>query len=94
MVKKKQDEKGKLRPDVNETAHRIMREATGQAPKTKPPGERADEEKDPEAVKRGAKGGKKGGPARTKKVSAERRSEAARKAARARWKKNHTGGGK
>ena len=30
-------EKKKLRPDVNEIAHRVMLEATGQAPKTPPP---------------------------------------------------------
>lgn len=52
------DEKKKLRPDVNETAFRVMREATGQAPRTKPPGERDEGEKNPEAVKRGEKGGK------------------------------------
>ena len=52
MVKKK-----KLRPDANEIAHRVMMEATGHAPKTPPPSERSEDEKDPEAVKRGRKGG-------------------------------------
>ncbi len=41
--------------------------------------------KDPAAVALGRKGGLKGGMARAKKLTAEERSEAARKAARARW---------
>ncbi len=55
MGKKPKDE-GKLRPDANEVAHRVMLEATGQLPKTPPPGEREDDEKHPVAVKRGKKG--------------------------------------
>jgi len=73
----------KLRPDVAETAFRVMREATGDAPKTRPPSERA--EKNPDAVARGAKGGKKGGKARAAKLSKARRSEIASEAARKRW---------
>lgn len=65
--KKATPAKKKLRQDANEIAHRVMREATGQAPKTLPPEERSEDEKDPEAVERGAKGGKKGGKARWKK---------------------------
>lgn len=38
------------------------------------------------AVALGRLGGRKGGPARAEKLSPERRSEIARKAARARWK--------
>ena len=75
----------KLRPDVNETAFRVMLEATGQAPKTLPPGERPKDAKSPEAVARGAKGGKKGGKARATKLTPEARSEIARNAAKARW---------
>lgn len=56
--KKPSEKKPKLRPDVNEVAHRVMLEATGQAPKTPPPSERTEAEKDPEAVERGRKGGK------------------------------------
>lgn len=52
---KPKDGDAKLRPDVNEIAFRVMREATGQSPKTPPPSERT--EKNPEAVKRGRKGG-------------------------------------
>lgn len=75
----------KLRPDVAETAYRTMLEATGQAPKTLPPGER---EKNPEAVSRGRKGGLKGGKARASTLSEEERKEASRLAAQARWKKS------
>lgn len=74
----------KLRPDVAEIAYRVMLEATGQAPKTLPPGERT--EKNPEAVSRGSKGGKKGGAARAKALSNERRVQIAKEAAKARWR--------
>jgi hypothetical protein len=75
----------KLRPDVNEIAHRVMLEATGQAPKTLPPGQRDNQQKNPAAVERGRKGGKKGGDARAKALSKERRAEIAEGAAKARW---------
>ena len=78
----------KLRPDVAETAYRVMLEATGQAPKTKPPAERGEAERNPEAVKRGAKGGNVGGKARAKSLSKEQRAEIARNAASARWSGN------
>lgn len=76
----------KLRPDVAETAYRTMLEATGQAPKTLPPGERA--EKNSEAVDRGRKGGLKGGKARASALSEEERKEVSRLAGKARWKKS------
>jgi len=57
-------------------------EATGAAPLVDP-----DEGKDPAAVALGRKGGLKGGKARAAKMTPEQRSEAARKAAAARWKK-------
>jgi hypothetical protein len=75
----------KLRPDVAETAFRVMQEATGEAPKTLPPSERTA--KNTDAVRRGRQGGKKGGKARAEKLTAEQRAEAARLAASARWKK-------
>lgn len=53
----KKEKPTKLRPDLNEIAHRVMLEATGQAEKTTPPGERSEDEKNPEAVARGRKGG-------------------------------------
>jgi hypothetical protein len=59
--------------------------ATGDTPAepTPPP---ADAGKDPAAVALGRKGGLKGGPARAKKLGKKKLSEAARKAALARWK--------
>jgi hypothetical protein len=50
-----------------------------------PPG--AAKRKDPAAVALGRKGGKKGGPARAAKLTAEQRSESARKAVQTRWAK-------
>lgn len=73
----------KLRPDVAETAFRVMQEAIGEAPKTLPPSERT--EKNPDAVARGQKGGKKGGAARRKSLSASERKAIAKRAAQARW---------
>lgn len=43
--------------------------------------------KNPHAVALGRKGGLKGGPARARKLSKRQRSESARKAAKARWKR-------
>ena len=71
----------KLRPDVAETAYRVVLEATGQAPKTRP----GEGEKNPEAVRRGAKGGAKGGKARARKLTPAERSKAAKRAASSRW---------
>lgn len=76
----------KLRPDVAETAFRVMQEATGQATKTTPPSERT--EKNREAVRRGSLGGKKGGKARKKALTKAERVSIARKAARKRWGKD------
>lgn len=44
-------------------------------------------EKNPAAVELGKLGGRKGGPARAKKLSKKRKSEIAKKAAKARWDK-------
>ena len=55
--------------------------ATGEVTETQ-----TDDGKDPAAVALGRKGGLKGGEARAKKLTAEQRSEIAKKAAKARWK--------
>jgi hypothetical protein len=73
----------KLRPDAAEVAYRVMLEATGQAPKTRP----GDEPKNPDAVERGRRGGKKGGKSRAEKLTPDQRSDRARAAADARWRK-------
>ncbi|HEY4217692.1 MAG TPA: hypothetical protein VGM67_11180 [Gemmatimonadaceae bacterium] len=89
MPQKKQVGKGKsvkLRPDVAETAFRVLQEAVGERPKTKPPAERT--EKNHEAVKRGRKGGEKGGTSTAQKRTSEERAKGATVAALARWKKS------
>jgi hypothetical protein len=47
-----------------------------------------DDGKDPAAVAPGRRGGLKGGKARAAKLTAEQRSEVARKAAMARWSRD------
>jgi hypothetical protein len=61
--------------DLNALAASIVGDATD---------ERASEPESPQAAA-GRKGGRKGGQARASLLTAERRSEIARKAARARW---------
>lgn len=56
-------------------------------PVEEPPNEEQPREKNPAAVALGRLGGKKGGPARAAKLTKEQRSEIAKKAAAARWKK-------
>jgi hypothetical protein len=74
-------DRSRKRPrDVNELAAQIVGEATGEIEPTDP-----DAGKDPAAVALGRKGGLKGGKARAEKMTPEERSEAARKAATARW---------
>ncbi len=70
--------------DTNQLAAEIVKLATGQ-PVEPEPEERA---KDPNAVALGRKGGLKGGIARKTKLSKARRSEIARNAVQARWKKH------
>lgn len=72
--------------DTNELAKSIVDRATGQGPEGDAPEEETpDDGKDPNAVALGRKGGKKGGRARADSLTAEERSEIARKAAQARW---------
>jgi hypothetical protein len=63
--------------DLNRLAAAIVGEATDETPQ------------EPEAahVRAGRNGGKRGGKARADKLSPERRSEIAQKAAKIRWKK-------
>jgi hypothetical protein len=75
--------KKKKRPDdVNVIASQIVSEATEEKPITKP-----TKEKNPAAVALGRLGGLKGGKARARNLSAERRKEIAKKAAKTRWSK-------
>lgn len=76
----KRSSKGRL--DLNQLAKSIVDQATDEEPK------QPDEtDKNPAAVALGRLGGLKGGAARAKKLTAEERSEIARKAAQIRWNK-------
>jgi hypothetical protein len=73
--------KKKKRPrDTNQLAKFIVEIATGQREDDDP-----DKGKNPAAVALGRLGGLKGGKARAKKLSAKKRSEIAKKAAKKRW---------
>jgi len=72
----------KKRLDLNELAATITIEAT--TPEPKP----IDPKKNPAAVELGRLGGLKGGKARWEGISKKKRSEIARKAALARWRKS------
>lgn len=65
--------------DINQIAFSIVQQATGQAPKEKPP------EKNVAAVTLGRLGGLKGGKARAEKLTPATRKAIAKKAAMARW---------
>lgn len=68
--------------DINQIAKSIVDQATSEDTP-----ELTENGKNAAAVALGRLGGKKGGPARAKKLSKERRSEIAKKAAEARWSK-------
>lgn len=67
--------------DPNSLAFRIVQESTGGIPSSPDPA------KNPAAVALGRLGGLKGGKARAESLTAKKRSEIAKKAARARWQK-------
>ena len=71
--------------DLNALAAAIVAQATGDE---KPQTAVSETEKNPAAVALGRLGGLKGGTARAKKLSPKKRSEIAKKAAVARWRKN------
>jgi hypothetical protein len=77
-------DRSRKRPrDPNQLGKLIVDLATGEADDTPPDGAG----KDPAAVELGRRGGLKGGKARAAKLSASQRSEAAKRAAEARWRK-------
>jgi hypothetical protein len=76
----------KSRPrDPNQLGKLIVALSVGEAEETPAPA-LDDTGKDPAAVALGRKGGLKGGNARAKALSAKKRKEIAKKAAKARWK--------
>lgn len=77
-------DRSRKRPrDPNQLGKLIVDIATGEVEDEQP-----DEAKNPAAVELGRKGGLKGGKARAAKMTPAERSEAARKAADARWHKD------
>jgi hypothetical protein len=68
--------------DLNEKAFSIVRRLAGEESKPQP-----EAGKNPAAVALGRLGGIKGGRARAASMSAEQRSEMAKRAAEARWRK-------
>ncbi len=76
-------EKKKRPTDINLLAHQIGQEATYQ--EVKEDLQAIAKEKNPAAVALGRLGGLKGGKARAEKLSARRRKQIARKAAKTRW---------
>jgi len=76
----------KKRPrDPNQLGKLIVALSLGEAEEAAAPVP-DDTGKDPAAVALGRKGGLKGGAARAKSLSAKKRSQIAKKAAKARWK--------
>ncbi len=69
--------------DLNQLGKLIVDIATGEVEDTA-----TDDGKNPAAVELGRKGGLKGGKARAESLTPEQRSEAAKRAARARWGKS------
>jgi len=76
-------------PDPNLTAIAVLERVTGEVIVPKPPP--VDDGKDSAAVALGRKGGLKGGKARAASMSKKERTEAAKKAAKARWKGHKKG---
>ena len=77
--------KKKLPKDINALAKSIVDLAVGDEEATETQDDKP--EKNQAAVELGRLGGKKGGKARAEKLTAEQRSEIAKKAANARWHK-------
>ena len=65
---------------INELAFDVVRSLTSEEPPIE-----EERQKNPAAVELGRLGGLKGGKARAAKLSAKKRSEIAKKAARSRW---------
>jgi hypothetical protein len=75
----------KRQKDTQELARHVLDAVVPDAEPTPTP--KPEKVKNPAAVALGRLGGKKGGPARAAKLTAEQRSEIAKKAATTRWQK-------
>jgi hypothetical protein len=79
------ERKKKKRRDINELAKEIVEKST--SAEDSPEVDNAPESEEGPKAKAGRKGGLKGGPQRAENLTPAERSEIARKAALARWKK-------
>jgi len=75
-----------MKLDFTATAANVVSRAIGENLFDGSPLPDPNEGKDPKAIARGRQGGLKGGKARAAKLSAAKRKEIARKAAKSRWK--------
>jgi hypothetical protein len=82
-IKAMPDRSRKRPRDASQLGKLIVDIATGEADDIAP-----DDGKNPAAVELGRKGGLKGGKARAESMTPEQRSDAAKRAARARWNKH------
>lgn len=73
--------------DYTATAAAIVSQAVGEDLFTGEPLPDPNKGKDPQAIERGRQGGLKGGAARAEKLTAKRRKQIAKKAAKSRWSK-------
>jgi hypothetical protein len=78
------DRSSKRPRDLNQLAASIVGDATSEASAENPEPEKP--EKNAAAAELGRRGGLKGGRARAERLTPEQRSEAARRAAQARWR--------
>jgi len=84
--------KKKVSSDPNEVGAWIVEQATDGDNSAQPEVPMTPDGRNAAAVALGRLGGRKGGPARATKLSAEQRSEIARRAAQARWNKEGRNG--
>ena len=75
----------RTRSALNDTVIDYVQEVTSDQEEPAIEADSLSSQKNPAAVALGRLGGKKGGPARAAKLSAKRRREIAKKAAKARW---------
>jgi hypothetical protein len=73
--------------DFTQTAAAVVSQSIGESLFDGKPLHDPNEGKDPQAVERGRQGGLKGGTARAEKLTAKRRKQIAKKAAKSRWAK-------
>lgn len=83
----KRSSKNKRPADANKLAFQVVQESTGEVEAE------LESHKNKAAVELGRLGGLKGGKARAAKMTKKQRSEAARKAANARWKNQKSDSG-